>query len=106
MKRLAALASVITGLAFAGVSLARQEHATNKASDQTTPQPDQVLEWNQNLLTLVQTPGAQPASIHPTRTLAITELAAYDAVNAIDRQGAPYLFHASAPRGASANAAA
>jgi PAP2 superfamily protein len=106
MKRLAALASVVAGLAFTGVSLARQPHAKHNQSKPTPTQPDQVLEWNQNLLALVQAPGAQPTSIHPTRTLAITELAVYDAVNAIDRQDAPYLFHGPAPRGASANAAA
>ena len=106
MKRFAALASVVAGLAFTGVSLARQPHAKHNHSDPTTTQPDQVLQWNQNLLQLVQTPGAQPATIHPTRTLAITELAVYDAVNAIDHQGAPYLFHARAPRDTSANAAA
>ena len=106
MKRLAALASLVAGLAFAGVSLARQPHAKHNDIAPATSQPDQVIEWNQNLLQLVQVPGAQPASIHPTRTLAITELAVYDAVNAIDRQDAPYLFHGIAPHGASANAAA
>jgi hypothetical protein len=106
MKRLAALASVVAGLAFAGVSLARQPHAKHNQSKPATTQPDQVLEWNQNLLALVQAPGAQPGTIHPTRTLAITELAVYDAVNAIDHQDAPYLFHGRAPHNASANAAA
>ena len=106
MKRLAALASVVAGLTFAGVSLARQSHPKHNQSKPATTAPDQVLQWNQNLLALIQVPGAQPASIHPTRTLAITELAVYDAVNAIDHQDAPYLFHGLAPRGASANAAA
>ena len=106
MKRLVALVSLVAGLAFAGVSLARQPHAKHNDIAPATSQPDQVIEWNQNLLQLVQVPGAQPASIHPTRTLAITELAVYDAVNAIDRQDAPYLFDGIAPRGASANAAA
>jgi hypothetical protein len=106
MKRLALLASVVAGLAFAGVSLARQPHAKSIQARAASTQPDQVLEWNQNLLTLIQATGAQPATIQPTRTLAITELAVYDAVNAIDKRNAPYLFHATVPLGASANAAA
>jgi hypothetical protein len=106
MKRLAALASVVAGLAFPGASLARQPHANHSHSDPASTHPDQVLEWNHNLLVMVQAAGAQPASIHPTRTLAITELAVYDAVSAIDHQDGPYLFHARAPRDASANAAA
>lgn len=67
--------------------------------------PDQVVEWNEELLTAVQAPGAQPATVHPTRTLAITQLAVYNAVSAI-------LGHGSDPRrefsplGVSANAAA
>ena len=105
MKRLAMLASVIAGLAFTGVSLARQPDAVQNHFKPPAG-PDQVLEWNQNLLQLIQVPGAQPGSIHPTRTLAITELAVYDAVNAIDRRDTPYLFNHIAPAGASANAAA
>jgi hypothetical protein len=106
MKRFAALGTVVASLAFTGVSLARQTQAERNNSATGTTQPDQVLEWNQNLLTLVTTPGAQPATIHPTRTLAITELAVSDAVNAIDQRDAPYLFRQRAPHGASANAAA
>jgi hypothetical protein len=106
MKRLAALVSIVAGLAFTGTSLARQPQAEHKDSAARSTQPDLVLEWNQNLLALVQAPGAQPPAIHPTRTLGVTELAVYDAVNAIDRQDAPYLFRARAPRDASANAAA
>ncbi len=41
-----------------------------------------VVEWNRTLLSLVQTPGAQPATIQPTRDFAIMSAAVYDAVNA------------------------
>ena len=54
---------------------------------------------------LLQAPGAQPATIHPTRTMAITQLASMDAVNAIERQSEPYLFHERASREASPDAA-
>jgi PAP2 superfamily len=60
-----------------------------------------VIEWNRNLLAIVRTPGAQPATIHPTRSFAIMHAAIYDAVDAIDRTHKPYLV--SLP-GASPNA--
>ncbi|GAA1133098.1 vanadium-dependent haloperoxidase [Kribbella jejuensis] len=40
------------------------------------------MEWNRILLSLVQTPGAQPARIQPTRDFAIMSKAVYDAVSA------------------------
>jgi hypothetical protein len=54
-------------------------------------QPDEVIQWNKTLLTIVRTPGAQPATVHPTRSFAIMHAAIYDAVNAIDATHKPYL---------------
>src|ERR1700761_8966079 len=68
--------------------------------------PDQVIQWNQELQQVLTAPGAQPASIHPTRTLAITQIAVYDAVNGILGGGRPLLVDRRGPRGASADAAA
>src|SRR6185369_6545782 len=51
---------------------------------------DAVVHWNQTLLSIVRTPGAQPATIHPTRSFAMMHAAIYDAVNAIDRRHNPY----------------
>jgi membrane-associated phospholipid phosphatase len=65
-----------------------------------------VIDWNQTLLSIVNTPGAQPANIQPTRNFAILHAAIYDAVNAIDRSRAPYLIAVRAPRDASETAAA
>ena len=42
-----------------------------------------VLQWNRTLLVIVRTLGAQPATIHPTRSFAMMHAAIYDAVNAI-----------------------
>ena len=67
--------------------------------------PDQVIQWNRTLLQILQTPGAQPATIHPTRSMAIVHLAIYDAVNAIVGEHAAYLV-LHAPRSASPEAAA
>jgi hypothetical protein len=52
---------------------------------------NQVVQWNKNLLVIVRTPGAQPATIHPTRSFALMHAAIYDAVNAIDGTRKPYL---------------
>src|SRR5690242_1820042 len=71
----------------------------------SSSQPDQVIQWNRTLLQILQTPGAQPATIHPTRSMAIVHLAIYDAVNAIVGGHAPYL-RVHAPRSASPEAAA
>jgi hypothetical protein len=50
-----------------------------------------IVQWNRTLLVIVRTPGAQPATAHPTRSFAIMHAAIYDAVNAIDRGHKPYL---------------
>jgi hypothetical protein len=50
-----------------------------------------VIEWNRTLLAIVRTTGAQPATIHPTRSFAIMHAAIYDAVNAIDGRHKSYL---------------
>jgi hypothetical protein len=68
--------------------------------------PDQVIQWNRILLGILRTPGAQPPTIHPTRSMAILHAAVYDAVNAIAKRNAPYLVHLGAPKHASEPAAA
>jgi len=50
-----------------------------------------VIEWNRTLLTIVRTPGAQPATIHSTRNFAILHGATFDAVNNIAMTFEPYL---------------
>ena len=60
-----------------------------------------VVDWNQVLLSIVNTPGAQPANVQPTRNFAILHAAIYDAVNSIDRTHEPYLISDRAPRDAS-----
>jgi hypothetical protein len=66
-----------------------------------------VLQWNRALLVIVRTPGAQPATIHPTRSFAIMHAAIYDAVNTIDRTHKPYLVQLTGVSGhASLDAAA
>jgi membrane-associated phospholipid phosphatase len=74
-------------------------------ADATKP-VNQVVQWNRTLLVIVRTPGAQPATVHPTRSFAIMHAAIYDAVNAIDRTHKPYLVRLSASHFASQEAAA
>src|SRR5246127_688557 len=81
------------------------------ATPQATASSDQsvnpVVQWNKNLLVIVRTPGAQPTTIHPTRSFALMHAAIYDAVNAIDGTHTPYLVRLDGtPRSASQEAAA
>jgi hypothetical protein len=111
-KRLALVGSVAALVgSFAMTAIAsgrpssRGPHRTARAHT-TSAQPDQVVQWNQELQKVLVAPGAQPASIHPTRTMAITQIAVYDAVNGIVGGGEPFLVNLHGPHGASADAAA
>jgi hypothetical protein len=70
--RLAALvaAAALTSVA-AGFGLATPQRAEAAAP----PKGDPVIESNRTLLQIIRTPGAQPATVHPTRNLAIMHLA-------------------------------
>jgi len=77
----------ITGSSSFGASLDDEQNSQHSAGDSVNP----VVQWNKTLLIIVRTPGAQPATVHPTRSFAIMHAAIYDAVNAIDRTHKPYL---------------
>src|ERR1700675_2778363 len=80
----------------------RGQHKRSGHVQQTKSESGQpVIDWNQTLLSIVNTPGAQPATLQPTRNFAILHAAIYDAVNAIDRSHEPYVIFARAPRDAS-----
>ena len=97
-------------LSVCALSAVTAECATGNASQvaqQSSPTVNVVIQWNRALLVIVRTPGAQPATVHPTRSFAIMHAAIYDAVNAIDRAHAPYIVRLSdVPRFASQDAAA
>jgi PAP2 superfamily len=65
-----------------------------------------VIAWNKELLHIVQTPGAQPATVHPTRSFAILHAAIYNAIVSITGDAPPYLFSVPAPSSARPDAAA
>jgi len=93
----------------AGVALARpavQGPADAPMARTARESGKPVIDWDQVLLSIVRTPGAQPASIQSTRNFAILHAAIYDAVDSIDRSHEPYLVSVHAPRDASATAAA
>ena len=71
MKRLA-LAAMAAGLVAASPAAAQQPATT----------PNAVVSWNRTLLRILRTPGAQPATIHPTRSFALLHAAILDAVEA------------------------
>ena len=104
---LCASLSVMAG----GSNGAASKDARQGAGEASTQAVNPVVQWNRALLVIVRTPGAQPATIHPTRSFAILHAAIYDAVNAIDRSHKPYLVRLTdvsrfASRDAAADAAA
>jgi membrane-associated phospholipid phosphatase len=56
---------------------------------------NQVIEWNRTLLVILRTAGAQPPSIHSTRSFAILHASIFDAVNNIDGTYSPYMVRLS-----------
>jgi hypothetical protein len=72
----------VLGFLCAGIVIQANESAAQSVNP--------VLLWNRTLLVIVRTPGAQPATIHPTRSFAIMHAAIYDAVNAIDKGHSSY----------------
>lgn len=112
MKRLVLVAVASLLVASLAIATTASGHAIHRHDQRkvrprvASGAPDQVIQWNQELQQVLTAPGAQPASIHPTRTLAITEIAVYDAVNGIQGSGQPLLVYRRGPRGASPDAAA
>ena len=49
-----------------------------------------VIGWNRQLISILGSPGAQPATVHPTRSFAMLQAAEYDAVDSITHGGPPY----------------
>src|SRR6266576_927338 len=101
---LALLCAGLSILTFGSYASPNGEH--QGANDSSVQQVNPVVQWNRTLLVIVRTPGAQPATVHPTRSFAILHAAISDAVNAIDRTHRPYLVRLSGvPRDASQEAA-
>jgi membrane-associated phospholipid phosphatase len=93
-----------TGVAFAQSKPQRHRHQGTAHVVRESGKP--VVDWNQELITLLNTPGVQPATIQPTWSFAMLHAAIYDAVNSIDRTHRAFLISVPAPRDASETAAA
>ncbi len=110
-KRIALVATAaVFVVSFAMTAIAsgratRHRHTAVRAHAAAS-QPDQVIQWNEELQKVLVAPGAQPASIHPTRTMAITQIAVYDAVNGIVGHRDPLLVDVGRADDASPEAAA
>ena len=83
-KMLVAIAILCTVFSTPGSRAYAAPTADELRPESPSQSPNQVLQWNRILLTIVRTKGAQPATIHPTRSFAMMHAAIYDAVNTID----------------------
>jgi membrane-associated phospholipid phosphatase len=61
----------------------------------SAPSVNPVIEWNRTLLVILRTAGAQPPTLHSTRSFAILHASIFDAVNNIDGTYGPYLVRLS-----------
>jgi hypothetical protein len=93
---------IVFALLFASLSIladgsyGASPNGEHQGANDSSAQPvNPVVQWNRTLLLIVRTPGAQPATVHATRSFAIMHVAIYDAVNAIDRTHRPYLVRLS-----------
>jgi membrane-associated phospholipid phosphatase len=109
-KAIAAVVTAAAAVAAAGaVSPALAAPAARQAAHRASavafrPGSGQlVVNWNRELIAILGTPGAQPATVHPTRSFAILQAAEYDAVTSILRHDP---FSVPAPADARPDAAA
>src|SRR6266481_6562903 len=111
MKKLIIALTVLVGIAL-GVGTASAAGAISIGNNKTSPPAGGgacgaiVNDWNKELLQIVLTPGAQPATVHPTRSFAILHAVIYDSVVSITKDASPYLFSVPASRGARVDASA
>jgi membrane-associated phospholipid phosphatase len=104
---LGAMAAVAAGVAAPAAAAASQGGPAAQSSVAFRPGSGQsAVDWNRELITILGTPGGQPATVHPTRSFAILQAAEYDAVTSITHAARPYLFSVPAPGGARPDAAA
>jgi len=99
------LAAIAVGVAATGTAIAGS--ASTATTDRNTKiSGTSVIAWNQELLKILQTPGAQPATVHPTRSYAMLHAAIDDAIVSITHGASPLLVSVKAPREARPDAAA
>ena len=108
MKKSIIALTVLVGIAVGVTAASAVSAATPSSSKAAAARPAGgdsgaiVVAWNQELLHIVQTPGAQPPTIHPTRSFAILHAAIYDSVVSITKDDHPYLVSVPSSGGARA----
>jgi membrane-associated phospholipid phosphatase len=101
----ATLAAIAVGVVATSTALANSASTATVARN-TKISGASVIAWNQELLKILLTPGAQPATVHPTRSYAILHAAIDDAIVSITHGASPLLVSVKAPREARPDAAA
>src|SRR5215469_3991828 len=89
MQKMLVVAAFMCASLQAQIPTGSTRHGQSTANTNQSVNP--VIEWNRALLVIVRTPGAQPATVHSTRSFAILHAAIYDSVNNIVRRFTPYL---------------
>jgi PAP2 superfamily protein len=94
------MSKILVTLALMCASLQAQATGALTANDEpsvvsSAPSVNPVIEWNRTLLVILRTPGAQPRTIHSTRSFAMLHASIFDAVNNIDGTYRPYLVRLS-----------
>lgn len=102
----AAISAMATVPAVVGAASSVAPGSGALATDQARFSGAIVVDWNRELLSILRTPGAQPATIHPTHSFAIVHAAIYDAVVSITGGAPAYLFRVRASENARPDAAA
>jgi membrane-associated phospholipid phosphatase len=93
-KTLVTLALMCTSLQAQVTGASNAANAEPSAVSSAAP-VNPVIEWNRALLVILRTAGAQPPTIHSTRSFAILHASIFDAVNNIDGTYSPYLVRLS-----------
>jgi hypothetical protein len=112
MKKSLVALTVLIGIAV-GVTAATAVSAATTSTNKEAAAPPAggssgaiAVAWNQELLHIVQTAGAQPPTLHATRSFAILQAAIYDSVVSVTKDDRPYLVSVPAAKGTRVDAAA
>jgi hypothetical protein len=102
--RTALLATLASAAVAAGISIPVLASGSSASPATSVPQVNtavrtiadrpgsgqSVIDWNRQLITILGTPGAQPATVHPTRSFALLQAAEQDAVASITHAATAY----------------
>jgi hypothetical protein len=99
-------AAVAAGIAVPALAATSSSGASAAALADNPGSGQSVIDWNRQLISVLGTPNAQPATVHPTRSFAMLQAAEYNAVVSITHAAPPYRSAVPAPSDARPDAAA